>query len=149
MPVEAAEGRGVIRCLACLALLVLTLAACKQPQEPSDASAGLLRGGTDIAIKNVRMSATGDNVGFGSDQFYVITFTFTDDLGYAVIPRIDHFVLEDRDHRRYLGADSGSPALVGISNDTEQLRPGDTHDYTVGFRVPQNTTGTLYYDATF
>lgn len=148
MPARAAEARRVPRSLALLVLLALPLAGCKEPQEPSGASAALVRSGTDITIKAVRTSATGDNVGSGSDEFYLVTFTFKNDLGYALTPRIDHFVLEDAERRRFLGADSGSPALVGISNAVAQLQPGDAHDYTVGFRVPQNTTGTLYYDAT-
>jgi len=141
----------VPRSLALFVLLLLPLVACKEPQEPQEPagpSAGLIHSGTDIAIKAVRTSATGDNVGSGSDQFYLVTFTFKNDVGYALTPRIDHFVLEDTERRRFLGADSGSPALVGISNTVALLQPGDAHDYTVGFRVPQNTTGTLYYDAT-
>jgi hypothetical protein len=39
--------------------------------------------------------------------------------------------------------------LVGISNYSGVLKVGDSHDYTVGFRVPSNTTGTLFYDNTF
>ena len=139
------------RSLALLVLLLLPLVACREPQgaeAPSGPSAGIVHSGTDITIKAVRTSATGDNVGSGSDQFYLVTFTFKNDLGYALTPRIDHFVLEDTERRRFLGADSGSPALIGISNTVALLHAGDEHDYTVGFRVPQNTTGTLYYDAT-
>ncbi len=138
----------MLRSLALLVALAVPLSGCKEPSSPNAAPVGLVRGGTDITIESVRTAATVDNVGFGSDEFYVVTFTFKNDLGYALIPRIDHFVLEDADRRRFLGADSGSPVLVGLSNPAALLKASDVHTYTVGFRVPQNTTGTLYYDAT-
>ncbi|MDQ2908741.1 MAG: hypothetical protein M3R44_05240 [Candidatus Eremiobacteraeota bacterium] len=141
----------MLRSLALLVLLIVPLCGCKEPQAgaaAATASAGLVRSGTDIAIENVRTAATADNVGFSNDEFYIVTFTFKNDLGYALIPRIDHFVLEDVQGRRFLGADSGNPALIGITNRSALLKPGDTQKYTIGFRVPRNTTGTLYYDAT-
>ncbi len=138
----------VLRRLALLVLLLGPLTACKEPPVPATAPVGLVRGGTDITVDTVRMAATGDDIGSGSDEFYIVTFTFNNDLGYALTPRIDHFVLEDAQARRFLGADSGSPALVGLSNRSALLRAGESRKYTVGFRVPQNTTATLYYDAT-
>ena len=135
--------------IAALVFFALPLAGCKEPASANAPVAGLLRPGNDVAIKSVRMSAAVDARALSDDQYYVVTLTFTNDLGYAVIPRIDHFVIEDNERRRFLGADSGSPALVGIANTGAQLKQGESHDYTVGFRVPQNTSGTLYYDATF
>ena len=132
-----------------LPLAVLPLAGCKEPASGNAPVAGLLTPGRDVAIKVLRMSAAVDARALSDDQFYVVTLTFTNDLGYSVMPRIDHFVIEDNQRRRFLGADSGSPALIGINNTRALLRQGESHDYTVGFRVPQNTTGTLYYDATF
>ncbi len=128
---------------------LLALAGCKEPPGPNDPVAGFVRAGKDVTIANVREFSAADGVAFSNDEYYVVKFTWTNDVGYALAPRIDHFVIEDRDRRRFLGADSGSPALVGISNFADPVKPGDSHDYTVGFRVPQNTTGTLYYDATF
>lgn len=151
MPARAAELGRVLRSFALLVLLIAPLCGCKEPQgaaAASTASSGLVRSGTDIAIGNVRTSPTADNIGFSNDEFYIVTFTFKNDLGYALIPRIDHFVLEDAEGRRFLGADSGSPALVGITNRSALLKSDDTQKYTVGFRVPQDTMGTLYYDAT-
>ncbi len=130
-------------------LFALPLAGCKEPASPNAPVAGFIRPSTDVAIKTVRMSAAGDAQALTDDEYYVVTFTFTNDLGYPLVPRIGRFVVEDSDRRRFLGADSGSPALVGINNPSVLLKQGESHDYTVGFRVPHNTTGTLYYDATF
>jgi hypothetical protein len=135
-----------------VALGALLLAGCKDT-DPQGASTSpqmnLVRAGTDIVIKDVRTYLPNDSVAGSNDEYYVVTFNFTNNQGFALVPRIDHFVLEDKDRIRYLGADSGSTALVGISNYSGLLKVGDSHDYTVGFRVPQSTLAILYYDATF
>jgi len=130
-------------------LLVTLLAGCKDPQGDTGASYGLVRAGTDVVVKDVRTYLPGDAIAGTNDEYYVVTFNFTNNQGFALVPRIDHFVLEDKDRIRYLGADSGNVNLVGISNYEGLLKVGDAHDYTVGFRVPQNTHALLYYDATF
>ncbi len=133
-----------------LVLLAAPLAACKEPPEAPEARAtGLVRAGADVAIERVREIPVSDALAQSNDEYYVITFAWTNRLGYALAPRINRFVLEDPNRRRFLGADSGSAALVGIENDAGVLQQGATHDYTVGFRVPHSTTGTLFYDATF
>jgi len=133
--------------LLCVATL---LAGCKEPQgsEVKTAS-GFIRSGQDIVIKDMRAYPTSDAVAYTNDQYYVVRFGFTNNLGLALKPKIDHFVIEDLGKVRYLGVDSGSTALVGISNYDGILQKGDSHDYTVGFRVPLNTQGQLFYDATF
>lgn len=129
---------------------VAVLGGCKEPQPAeAKAAAGFIRGGEDIAIKETRIYPTSDAVAGTSDQYYVIRFGFTNDLGIALRPKIDHFVIEDLAKVRYLGVDSGATALVGISNYDGVLQKGDAHEYTVGFRVPINTQGQLFYDATF
>lgn len=126
------------------------LAGCKEPQGTDvKPAAGFIRGGQDIVIKEMRTYATTDAIAYTNDQYYVVRFAFTNNLGFALKPRIDHFVIEDVGKVRYLGLDSGSAALVGISNYDGVLAKGDSHDYTVGFRVPLNTQGLLFYDATF
>ncbi len=128
----------------------LLLAGCKEP--PSDApspTTNLVRPGQDIVVKDVRAYEPNDAIAGTNDEYYIVKFNFTNNLGFALVPRIDHFVLEDDDRRRYLGADSGNTNLVGISNYEGLLKVGDSHDYTVGFRVPQNTHALLFYDATF
>jgi hypothetical protein len=141
----------VKRFLSLLALFVLPLVAgCKDPTDGSGSpAAGFIKAGTDIAIKTVRTFSPTDAVSGSTDEYYVVTFTFTNNQGMTLAPRIDHFVIEDLQNRRYFGADTGSVNYIGISNYTGTLKVGDSHDYTVGFRVPVNTTGTLFYDNTF
>ncbi len=127
------------------------MAGCKDPPTGTSASAqtSLVRAGTDIVVKNVRALSPGDNTAYSNDEYYIVTFTFTNNLGFALAPHPDHFVIEDQQKQRYLGADSGNANLSGISNYDGILKVGESHDYTIGFRVPQNTQGILYYDATF
>ena len=139
----------VKRSAAAFALLAASLAGCKEPVPAPAPAAGFIRPGTDIVIGDVREISASDAVAQSSDEYYVVRFAWTNHVGYALAPRIDRFVLEDANRRRFLGSDSGSSALVGIDNYAGVLQQGASHVYTVGFRVPQNTAGTLYYDATF
>lgn len=141
--------RTVKRSAAVLVLLATPLAACKEPPDASEPAPGLVRPGTDVVIQNVREIAASDALAQSSDEYYVVRFTWTNRVGYALAPRINRFVLEDANRRRFLAADSGSAALVGIDNYAGLLQQGASHEYTVGFRVPANTAGTLFYDATF
>lgn len=127
-----------------------SLVGCKEPSATeTKATSGFVRAGEDIVLKETRVYSTSDAVAGTNDQYYVIRFAFTNNLGLAVAPKIDHFVIEDLSKVRYLGVDSGATALVGISNYGGVLAKGEAHDYTVGFRVPINTQGVLFYDATF
>jgi hypothetical protein len=138
--------------LVCLLALFFAaaLGGCKEPAPDSPGLASeLVRPGSDIVVKAVRTFATADNVAYTNDEYYVVTLNFTTRLGYALAPRIDHFVLEDAKNVRYLGVDSGNANLAGIENYDGVLKVGENHDYTVGFRVPQSAQGVLYYDASF
>jgi hypothetical protein len=139
----------VKRSAAVLVLLAAPLAGCKEPPGAPQVAAGFVRPGTDVVIENVREISASDALAQSSDEYYVVRFAWTNHVGYALAPRIDRFVLEDTNRRRFLGSDSGSAALIGIENYAGLLEQGASHDYTVGFRVPQNTAGTLYYDAPF
>ena len=123
------------------------LAGCKEPQ--SEPNSGFVRAGQDVVVKSVRIYPSTDNAAFSNEQYYVVAFNFTNHLGIGLVPKLDHFVLQDSGNVRYLGITSGSSTLAGISNSDDYLKVGDSHDYTVGFRVPKNTIGTLFYDATF
>jgi hypothetical protein len=120
--------------LVCLLALCFAaaLAGCKEPAPDSPGLASeLVRPGSDIVVKAVRTYATADNVAYSSDEYYIVTLNFTNRLGYALAPRIDHFVLEDAKNVRYLGVDSGNANLAGIENYDGVLKVGENHDYTV------------------
>ncbi len=129
--------------------ILLGFAAQARAGDAADSTQGLLRAGADIVIKSIAVRTPSDAIAGTNDVYYVVKFNFTNHLGNTLAPRIDHFAIEDERKRRFLGADSGSPTLIGISNYAGQLKVGDSHDYTVGFRVPFDTQGTLFYDPTF
>jgi len=139
----------VIRIVSFLSVLfVLALGGCKEPPGQSG-DLSLLRAGSDVVIKGIQTYQPQDAVAGSNDVWYVVTFTFTNNQGMTLAPRINHFVVQDDQNRRYLGTDSGSAALVGISNYDGVLKVGEAHDYTVGFRVPQDFRGVLFYDNSF
>jgi len=79
------------------------------------------------------------------DTVYVVTFNFTNHQGRNFIPQINK--CEDLQKIRHAGTASGVPALAGlVSNSDAILKKDETREYTVGFVVYQNTTGTLLYD---
>lgn len=142
--------RSLLLLVACAAVL----SGCKDPGAPGSGSSGIsgsafVHAAPDVVVKDVRTFSPSDAVAGSNDEYYIITFTFTNDQGQSLAPRINHFVLQDIQNRRFFGVDSGNVNLIGISNYTGVLQVGDAHDYTVGFRVPQGTTATLFYDNTF
>ncbi len=145
----AGERRGVTRSAALSLVAVLLLPGCKEPEKPSDAIVPLVQAGTGIAIANVREIPASNANARSTDEFYVVTFAWTNTLGFALVPKISHFVFVDPASKRFLGSDSGDAALVGISNANDEIKQGESHDYTVGFRVPHATTGKLFYDDSF
>jgi hypothetical protein len=148
--VGRAKAPDVKRFVTCFAFAAtLGFAGCKDVPTSPTTTSSFVRPASDIVIKSVRTVAPGDEIaGAANYEYYIVKFTYTNDLGYAFTPVISHFGLEDVDRRRFKGEDSGSTALVGITNYAEQLKVGDSHDYTVGFHVPENTYGVLSYDPT-
>jgi len=133
-----------------LCCATLALASCKDPDSDSkDPGLAFVRAGTDVVVHEVRIYTPQDSIAGTHDEYYIVKFTFTNSASAALAPRMDHFVLQDESNTRYFGADSGSPTLIGLSNYTGVLNVGDSHDYTLGFRVPTNTKGTLFYDNSF
>ncbi len=129
------------------------LAGCKEPTQAPDSKTvstnGFVRPGASIEVKEMRTYGTSDAVGASNDEYYVIRFKWTNDTGTPLLPKIDHFIIEDLDKRRFLGLETGNAALIGISNYAGVLQKDESHEYTVGFRVPQGTQGRLFYDASF
>jgi hypothetical protein len=130
----------------CASAALIGLAACKEPA-PSIGS-DVIRPTQDIAIANVSRYRASDGSAEAGAAYLVCTFAYTNKLGREFVPRIEKFTLEDANHRRFGGQEGGAVELVGISNDRSVLGIDATRTYTAGFRVPQNFTGTMYYDPT-
>ena len=107
-----------------------------------------VEGSADVVLREFRIVSTSDGAFGNSDLYYICKITFTNDLGQDFSPQIQRFVLEGPDQVQYTGVDSGNQALIGISNHFEKVKVGESHDYTVAFRVPANTQGKIYYDPT-
>jgi hypothetical protein len=129
-----------------IAACVLT--GCKEPGPDAEAAAAQIQGSTNIVIHGYKLVPTQSaNMSSGTnDQFYVICkLTFTDTLGFDVAPQPKNFQLQDPLGNVFYGVDSGDAALIGISNYEGIVKEGQRQDYTVAFRVPPNTSGTVFY----
>ena len=155
MPAEPGRNSADVKrsTLLCALAASFALAGCKEPTQAPDSKTvstnGFIRPGESIEIKEMRTYGTSDAVGASNDEYYVLRFKWTNDTGTPLLPKIDHFIIEDLDKRRFLGLETGNAALIGISNYTGTLQKNESHEYTVGFRVPQGTQGRLFYDASF
>jgi hypothetical protein len=139
----------VKRILSIVALGTLSLlAACKEPPA-ANAPSNLITSAPDIVIKSLQIVAAPENSVQG-DTLYIVTFTFTNDVGRDFVPRIDHFTLQDKDQIRHTGITSGSTALAGrLHNSDEILHKNESRDYMAAFLVYSGTFGTLSYALDF
>ena len=139
-----------MRILSILALSSLSLlVACKDEPPPSNQPSGFVQSAPDIVIKSVKIVSATENSVQG-DTLYIVKFTFTNDIGRDFVPRMDHFILQDRDQIRHAGITQGSTALIGqINNSDDVLHKNEARDYTVAFLVYAGTFGSLSYALDF
>jgi hypothetical protein len=130
--------------LACVGLF----AACK----PSDGPVGSqLFGGTgDVRVIDARVVPTADasaQTGGGTLDYVVARVELTNDLGRDVIPDVGRFFLIDRSGNRYQATDTGSAALLGVTNSHQPLLEHEKRIYVLGFRTSDpNVAGTIEYE---
>jgi hypothetical protein len=130
----------------CASLALAGLVACKEPAATNGGDT--IRPAQEIAITHVARYQASDTSAEAGAVYLICTFRYTNTLGREFVPRIEKFTLEDANHRRFGGEESGSAELVGISNDRNPLGVDESRKYTAGFRVPQNFAGIMYYDPT-
>jgi hypothetical protein len=124
------------------------LTGCKEPTPEAAAEAAQVQGSTNIAMHGYKfVPSQSANMSSGTtDQFYVICkLTFTNTLGFDTAPQPKNFQLQDPLGNVFYGVDSGDSALIGISNYEGIVKEGQRQDYTIAFRVPPNTSGTVFY----
>ena len=113
-------------------------------------AASVIIGVGDVQVRAVRVVPSSDTApGFaaGSSTFAIATVSLTNGTPHAMVPTIARFFLTTPRNVRYRGTDSGSSALVGVSNPHIMLKPGDARDYTVGFRTTDPVVaGTISYE---
>lgn len=126
-----------------LALVVLVFAAgCKQPTGGA-AGLGTVKGVGDTVVQSVTQYADPSNSQY---VYYVCKIVWTNRSSQDVTPRIAKFILTDADNVRYPALETGSTALIGVSNYHGIVKQGESHEYTVGYRVLTNVVGSIYYD---
>ncbi len=117
------------------------------PSGRRDANLAFVQGSADVSIKASRSyDAQDDAVSSNGLEVLVVHLTWTNDTGLDIVPRVDRFEFVDAIARQYAGVDTGDVALIGISNYAGVVKRGESHDYTIGFRVPQNVAGRIIYD---
>jgi len=127
--------------------LTLVLGACRPP-EPG--TAALVTGIGNVKVDEARYVTTGDagsgGVGGGPATYVVAKVDLTNDTPRALYPVIAHFALIDPRGHTYTAVDSGSTALLGASNDTSGMQPGETRTFTIGFPSSPDASGKIQYD---
>ncbi|HEY0799167.1 MAG TPA: hypothetical protein VGD50_08450 [Candidatus Baltobacteraceae bacterium] len=124
--------------------LVVVLTGCKEPAG-SNVQSSVVRGTQDVVVNSVTQYIDPNDA---KQVFYVCQITWTNSAGPDLIPRIERFILTDASENQYPGLDTGAVALIGINNYRGVVKKGETHSFTVGFHVPFNTVGTIFYDQT-
>jgi len=127
-------------------VLALAVGACRTPAgaAPSIAGAGDVR---VLAVRFVPGTDAGPGLAAGGLTFVVATVELTNDTPRDFTPDVSRFFLTGAQHQRYQGTDSGSSALVGVSNSHRMLKQGDKRSYTVGFRTTDPViAGTVSYE---
>jgi len=121
-------------------LLVLALALAVGVCRTSALAAPALTGAGDVRVLIVRLMP-------GIQTYAVATVELTNEGSRDFTPDVSRFFLTASNNERYQGTDSGSSALIGVSNAHRMLKRGDKRDYTVGFRIPDPViTGTISYE---
>jgi len=139
----------VKRLLVALFALGLLGSGCDDKGQGLKASDFVL-GSDSVQILDARMVLTTDSgantVGGMGLNYAVVRVHFTNNLSDQLFPVVSHFVFTSVQGGRYNGVDSGSTALIGISNDYGPMKKGDSRDLTIGFRVGMPQNGQITYE---
>lgn len=135
-----------MRFLLMFMLAAFALAGCR---DESGGQNAMVAGLGDVHVDSFRIVDSGDAsaADFGTKAVYlVVKLTFTNDIRENFSPVISHFVFQDRDGSRFPGLETGSAALIGISNPRDPLKKDAKVQYTVGFRIPPGANGSVLYE---
>jgi len=115
-----------------------------------DESHGAVRAGEGVILKSIKVLLNNDLNADGLVQWFIISFNWTNNLGYVITPKITHWTIVDTENIIWTAADGGSSQIIGMPSYYEgQLQRGESHDYTVAFHLSARMVGTLFYDATY
>lgn len=129
-----------------IALAVLTAGCQEKPAAPGS----FAQGSVYIKVLDAHFISMGDaaggQIGGAGTSYAVIKMLLTNGFSDLLTPSAKSFVLTTSDGSRYFGVDSGSASLVGISNNYSPMKRDDSREFTIGFRIPVTSTGTLGYE---
>jgi hypothetical protein len=116
----------------------------------ADESHGAVRAGQDVILKSVKVFQNNDGNADGLVQWFIVSFNWTNNLGYVIAPKITHWTIIDTENQPWTAADGGSTQLIGMPSYYDgQLQRGESHDFTVAFHLSARMVGTLFYDASY
>jgi|HubBroStandDraft_1064217.scaffolds.fasta_scaffold79790_2 hypothetical protein len=134
------------RISAALFALGLLTVGCQEKPTP----ASLYSSATDIKILDNRFVSSNDaavgTVGGASQSYLIFKLEMTNDISSQLFPVATHFIFTGSDGSRYAGIDSGSSALIGISNDYSPMKRGDVRNFGVAFKMAFEQAGTISYE---
>ncbi|MGA3036573.1 MAG: hypothetical protein ABSE64_03730 [Vulcanimicrobiaceae bacterium] len=134
------------RISAALFALGLLTVGCQEKPTP----ASLYSSASDIKILDNRFVSSNDasvgTVGGASQSYLIFKLELDNDISSQLFPVATHFVFTASDGSRYAGIDSGSSALIGISNDYSPMKRGDVRKFGVAFKMAFEQAGTISYE---
>lgn len=129
-------------------LLAVSLVACKE--EPSGGNTLQITALGDVRLLQTQVVGTGEsapNMGAGNTYYIVAHLELTNSQNTSFTPDPSRFWFTDAFNNRSQGLDQGSSVFIGISNSRQPIKPGEKHDYTIGFRTTDpNPLGTISYE---
>lgn len=129
-----------------LVLVGLLAAGCQEKPAPVN----LFTGTSDVRVLDARFVSSNDaaagTLGGTERSYLIMKVHLSNDISEQLFVTPSHFVFTTQDGNRYLGIDSGSSALIGISNNYGAMKRGDERDYVVAFRIPNEQAGTISYE---
>lgn len=131
-----------------LVILALGLLAAGCQEKPAPAS--LFAGSSDVKVLEARYVSSNDaavgTVGGTAQSYLIFRVHLTNDISQQLFVIPSHFVFTTQDGNRYAGIDSGSSALIGISNDYSPMSRGQSRDFVIAFRTSIEQAGTVSYE---
>lgn len=126
--------------------LALLATGCQEKPAPLN----LFAGSTDVKVLDARFVGSTDaaagGIGGTAQSYLILKVHLINDISSQLFPVASHFIFTTQDGNRYAGIDSGSSALVRISNDYSPMKREDERDFVVGFRMPVEQAGQVSYE---
>jgi hypothetical protein len=126
--------------------LALLATGCQEKPAPIN----LFSSSGDVEVLGARFVGSTDaaagTIGGTAQSYLILKVHLINDISSQLFPVASHFIFTAQDGNRYAGIDSGSGALVGISNDYGPMKREDARDFVIAFRMPIEQAGQITYE---